>query len=111
MRRRCRARKRATRQIQAVIAAAKKDFVLMAALADEAAKAEKELVDPLLQFRNWGVAVGNNWTSISNNAAFGTDYFTRTAVAKSNILVNAPAETKYLYQDLDASRRRLNGAN
>ncbi len=42
---------------------------------------------------------------------FGTDYFTRTAVAKSNIFVNAPNETKYFYQDLDASGARLNGAN
>ena len=43
--------------------------------------------------------------------AFGTDYFTRTAAAKSNILVNSPNETKYFYQDLDASGARLNGAN
>jgi hypothetical protein len=78
---------------------------------DEATKAEKELVDPLLQFRNWGVQLANNWSSTSNNAAFGTDYFTRTAVAKSNILVNAPNETKYLYQDLDAAGERLNSAN
>ena len=40
-----------------------------------------------------------------NEAAFGTDYFTRTAVAKSNILVNSPNETKYFYQDLDAAAR------
>ena len=46
-----------------------------------------------------------------NEAAFGTDYFTRTAAAKSNILVNAPNETKYYYQDLDAAGARLNGAN
>jgi hypothetical protein len=45
---------------------------------------------------------------IRRRAAFGTDYFTRTAVAKSNILVNAPAETKYFYQDLDAADARLN---
>jgi hypothetical protein len=38
------------------------------------------------------------------------DYFTRTAVANSNIFVNAPNETKY-YQDLDANGSRLNGAN
>jgi len=31
-------------------------------------------------------------------------------VARSNILVNAPGETKYLYQDLDADGNRLNGA-
>ena len=46
-----------------------------------------------------------NWSTISNEAAFGTDYFTRTAVARSNILVNSPNETKYFYQDLDAERR------
>jgi hypothetical protein len=49
-------------------------------------------------------------STISNEAAFGTDYFTRTAVAKSNIFVNAPIETKYFYQDLDASGARLRPA-
>ncbi|HXC55377.1 MAG TPA: DUF1214 domain-containing protein, partial [Rhizomicrobium sp.] len=49
--------------------------------------------------------------TISNEAAFGTDYFTRTAVAKSNILVNAPNETKYFYQDFDGAGARLNGRN
>ncbi|WP_287255856.1 DUF1254 domain-containing protein [Mesorhizobium sp.] len=98
-------------QIRAVITAAQRDAALKAALADEAAQAEKELIDPLLQFRNWGVQLANNWSATSNNAAFGTDYFTRTAIAKSNILVNAPNETKYLYQDLDAAGGRLNGAN
>jgi len=37
--------------------------------------------------------------------------FTRTAVAKFNILVNARNETKYFYQDLDPAGARLNGAN
>jgi hypothetical protein len=32
-------------------------------------------------------------------------------VAKSNIFVNAPNETKYFYQDLDSSGARLNGRN
>jgi Protein of unknown function (DUF1214) len=32
-------------------------------------------------------------------------------VAKSNILVNSPNETKYYYQDLDMAGARLNGAN
>jgi hypothetical protein len=98
-------------QIQAVLAAVQKDPALKAAMIDEATKAENELVTPLLQFRNWGQQLANHWSTTSNNAAFGTDYFTRTAVAKSNILVNAPAETKYLYQDLDATGARLNGAN
>lgn len=33
------------------------------------------------------------------------------AVAKSNIFVNAPNETKYSYQDADEDGTRLNGAN
>jgi hypothetical protein len=78
---------------------------------DEATKTETEMVTPLLQFRNWGLQLPYNWSTTSNNAAFGTDTFTRTAVAKSNILVNAPLETKYFYQDLDASGARLNSAN
>lgn len=98
-------------QILAVLAAAKDDPALKQAMIDEAVKAEEEVVAPLLQFRNWGLPAGNNWTTTSNNAAFGTDYFARTAVARSNILVNAPAETKYFYQDLDVSGQRLNSAN
>ena len=94
-----------------VIAAAQNNPELKNALIDEATKCEEELVDPLLQFRNWGVQLGNGWSSTSNNAAFGTDYFARTAVAKSNILVNAPRETKYIYQDLDSKGERLNGSN
>jgi hypothetical protein len=78
---------------------------------DEARKAEAELVGPLLQFRNWGVQLDGHWSTTSNDAAFGTDYFTRTAVAKSNILVNAANETKYFYQDLDGDGGRLNGPN
>ena len=66
---------------------------------------------PLFQFRNYGQQLPFNWSTISNEAAFGVDYYTRTAVAKSNILVNSPQETKYFYQDLDASGGRLNGAN
>jgi hypothetical protein len=50
------------------------------------------VVAPLLQFRNWGIQLAHHWTTQTNGAAFGTDYFTRTAVAKSNILVNKPIE-------------------
>ncbi|WP_244482213.1 DUF1254 domain-containing protein [Rhizobium sp. Root1204] len=96
-------------QIEAVLAAAQADTSIMTAMVDEAKKAEAELITPLLQFRNWGVQLPHNWSTTDNNAAFGTDYFTRTAVAKSNILVNAPTETKYFYQDLDSDGQRLNG--
>lgn len=98
-------------QIFAVLDAAQKDPALKQAMIDEATKAEENLIGPLLQFRNWGIPLGNHWSAVANGAAFGTDYFARTAVAKSNILVNAPAETKYLYQDLDQSGARLNGGD
>ncbi|MFH6937101.1 DUF1254 domain-containing protein [Flavobacterium sp. FlaQc-30] len=97
-------------QVLAVIEAAKKDPALKKAMIEEAHKADKELVDPLLQFRNWGIPLPGNWTTADNCAAFGTDYFTRTAIAKSNILVNAGKETKYFYQDLDSKGSRLNGS-
>ncbi|WP_236822638.1 DUF1214 domain-containing protein [Andreprevotia sp. IGB-42] len=79
-------------------------------MVDEATKAESELVSPLLQFRNYGLQLPSHWSTVSNGAQFGTDYFTRTAVAKSNIFVNKQNETKYFYQDLDAAGARLNGA-
>jgi hypothetical protein len=97
-------------QVLAVIAAAQKDPELKKAMVDEATKADKDLVEPLLQFRNYGLQLPNHWSTVSNGAAFGTDYFTRTAVGKSNIFVNAQNETKYFYQDLDESGQRLNGA-
>jgi hypothetical protein len=65
----------------------------------------------VFQFHNYGLPLPGNWTTIKNGANFGTDYFTRTAVAKSNILVNKENETKYFYQDLDSNGDRLNGAN
>ena len=40
-----------------------------------------------------------------NSAEFGTDYFTRAAVARSNTFINRPRETRYFYQDLDAPAR------
>ncbi|MDM0047441.1 DUF1254 domain-containing protein [Variovorax sp. J22R115] len=98
-------------QAHALIELARNDAQLKQAVLDEATRAEQEVVTPLLQFRNFGIPLANHWTTVDNSAQFGTDYFTRTAIAKSNILVNAPAETKYVYQDLDASGARLNGHN
>src|SRR5262245_54888554 len=62
----------------------------------------------VFEFHNWGIQLPHNWSTQNNGAAFGTDYFTRTAVGKSNILVNKPNETKYFYQDLDSTGTRLN---
>lgn len=98
-------------QIAGVLVAAATDPALKAALADEAAKTEAEVIAPLLQFRNWGRQLPHSWSTLVNFARFGTDYFSRTAVARSNILTNAARETIYLYQDLDGDGARLNGAN
>jgi len=98
-------------QALAVLAAAKKDPKIKQAMTEGAKEADERLVKPLFQFRNYGQPLPHHWTTISNEARFGTDYFTRTAVAKSNIMVNSPEETKYFYQDLDAAGARLSSAN
>jgi hypothetical protein len=98
-------------QVLAVIAAAKKDPKLKAAMIQAATEADNRLITPLFQFRNFGKQLSYHWSTINNGSAWGTDYFTRTAVAKSNILVNIPEETKYFYQDLDEHGARLSGAN
>ena len=98
-------------QIRALLEAISQDPSLKTILIKTVAEADDELVKPLFQFRNYGQQLPHNWTTISNEAAFGTDYYTRTAAAKSNILVNSPNETKYFYQDLDAGSARLNGAS
>jgi len=97
--------------LRELLAAAQKDPKLKAAMIDEAKRADDELVAPLFEFRNYGLPLAHNWTTVDNGAAFGTDYFTRTAVGKSNILVNKPLETKYFYQDLDETGQRLNGTH
>lgn len=93
----------------ALVAAAQQDPKLKAAIIDEAAKTEMDVIAPLLEFRNFGIPLPHNWTTTKNGAAFGVDYFTRTAVARSNIFVNKPNEATYFYQDLDDSGERLNG--
>lgn len=96
-------------QFRAVLDAVAKDVKLKAAFTTAAVDAEKEIVTPLFQFHNYGLPLSGNWTTQVNGARFGTDYYTRTAVAKSNIFVNLQTETKYFYQDLDAGGERLNG--
>jgi hypothetical protein len=96
-------------QFRAVLEAVKKDAKLKDAFTKAAVDAEKEIVTPLFMFRNFGLPLPGNWTTETNGARFGTDYFTRLAVAKSNIFVNQPTETRYYYQDLDAAGERLNG--
>jgi hypothetical protein len=98
-------------RMHALLEAAKNNPELKKGMIQAATEADIQLIEPLFQFRNYGQQLPHHWSTISNEAAFGTDYFTRTAVAKSNIFVNAPLETKYFYQDLDSSGARLNGTN
>ncbi len=98
-------------QVLAVLDALDRNPSLKAPMIAAAAEVEQQVVRPLFEFRNYGEQRPDHWSTISNESAFGTDYFTRTAVAKSNILVNSPQETKYYYQDLDATGARLNGAH
>jgi hypothetical protein len=98
-------------QLQAVLEAAQRDPALKEAMTQAAVAADKELVQPLFEFRNYGLQLPHHWSTVSNGANFGTDYFTRTAVAKSNIYVNRPEQAQYFYQDLDVKGNRLNGAN
>lgn len=71
--------------------------------------AERDVVAALFEFRNVGVSLPGGWTTVTNGAAFGTDYLTRTAIARSNVFVNRHHETKYYYLDVDATGRRLSG--
>ena len=96
-------------EVRSVLAAAANDEAVAAVLAEVGPAAEAELIAPLFEFRNYGLPLAHFWTTQSNGAEFGTDYYTRTAVARSNIFVNKPVETKYFYQDLDSDGERLNG--
>ncbi|OXA80176.1 Uncharacterized conserved protein [Flavobacterium aquidurense] len=96
-------------QIQSVLAAAQKDPKIKAILKQAAIDADQKLITPLFQFSNVGYPLKDNWTTQGNGAQFGLDYLTRTACAKANIFVNKPNETKYFYQDKDASGQRLHG--
>ncbi|RAO78223.1 DUF1254 domain-containing protein [Dyella jiangningensis] len=98
-------------QFRAVLRAAAKDPAIRDQLKHTAIDAEKNLIGPLFEFRNYGVAIGNGWTTAPNGARFGYDYLTRAAVSKSNMYVNRPEETRYFYLDLDSKGERLNGSH
>ena len=57
-------------QVRALVEAASDDPTLRTAIIDEANSAEAELIEPLLQFRNFGLPLPYNWTTVDNGAAF-----------------------------------------
>jgi len=70
---------------------------------------EHDVVAPLFHFRNVGTALPTGWTTLVNGGEFGTDYLTRTAVAKSNVFVNRRRETTYYFLEVDEHGERLDG--
>jgi hypothetical protein len=98
-------------QMQSVLEAAARDPNIKDVLTHTAIEAEEHLIKPLFEFHNNGRAVGNGWTSPPNGAAWGVDYLSRAATAKSNMYDNAPNTTRYIYTDFDSTGNRLIGAN
>jgi hypothetical protein len=96
--------------IHSVLDAAAKDAKVKKTLTETAIAAEREMIDPFLQWRYNGRPAGNGWNSPINNAEWGTDYVNRTGTAKSNMFDNLPTETKYIYTD-DSQGKQLSGQN
>ncbi|MGF6755999.1 DUF1214 domain-containing protein [Paraburkholderia sp. GAS42] len=98
-------------QARALLHATQRDATLKAAAQDEAVQTETDVIAPAIRFSAYGTKLAGNWTTLENGAAFGTDYYTRMAAAKSNIFVTRANEARYFYLDDDASGVPLNGAN
>jgi len=97
--------------IGSVLQAAADDPAIKKTLTETAIAAEREMIDPFLQWHKNGRPAGNGWNSPVNGAQWGTDYVNRTGTAKSNMYDNLPEETKYIYTDNDRAGRQLNGQN
>ncbi|WP_063036414.1 DUF1214 domain-containing protein [Nocardia grenadensis] len=95
-------------RFRAVLAAAAHDRAIAEVLR-EAAVDTDAVVGELFEFRNIGIPVAAHWTTPHNGAAFGADYLSRTALAKTDIFAGPLNETAYFYQDLDAVGDRLHG--
>jgi hypothetical protein len=96
-------------QMKSILDAAAKNPKVKEILTQTAVDAEEKLIKPLFEFHNNGRPVGNGWTSPSNGAAWGVDYLSRAATARSNMYDNAPSTTRYIYNDFDSDQARLNG--
>jgi hypothetical protein len=98
-------------QMNSVLDAGAHDPKIKEALVKTAVDAETNLIKPLFEFHNNGRPAGNGWSSPSNGAAWGFDYVSRAATARSNMYDNAPSTTRYIYNDFDSTHTRLNGKN
>ncbi len=70
---------------------------------------EKEVIEPMFDFRNVGSFKNGYWTSFDQGSDFGSDFFSRTAAAKSNIFINRKEEAKYFYLEQSSDSRLLDG--
>lgn len=80
-----------------------------AALHDLANKIEQETIQPMFDLSSTGQTLPGHWHSVQNGAAFGDDYWTRTAIAKSNPFVNREREAKYYYLENSNDGHLLQG--
>jgi hypothetical protein len=96
--------------LRSLLQAADRDAGIADVLRAAARDADATLVAELFQFRNIGLPLPGHWSTQRNGARFGTDYLSRTAMAKANIFVNMPEETTYFYRDLDEHGERLGGS-
>ena len=97
--------------LESLLQAAATDPQVAGQLRAAAVDADATLVGELFQFRNIGLPLPGGWSTQRSGARFGTDYLSRTAMAKANIFVNTPEETTYFYQDLDEGGERLHGSH
>ncbi len=97
-------------RVMKLIDESKTNAELRRLLSEVARATERDYVRPLFDFQQNGIEVGNGWRSFENGAAFGSDYITRTAIARSNIFVNRHSEAKYFYLTIGNDGRRLEGS-
>ena len=97
--------------IGSVLDAAAKDPEVMKTLRETAVAADQELVAPMISGVYEGQPAGNGWTSESNNAAFGTDYFHRMGAVKAYPYSNRRNETVYFYTSNDSQSQPLVGTS
>ena len=81
-----------------------------ATLGQLAVRLEQETIEPMFDFSHSGQTLSGQWRSLQNGAAFGDDYWSRTAIAKSNPFVNREHEAKYYYLEHSADGQPLQGA-
>jgi hypothetical protein len=96
--------------LDSLLRAADADARVAQQLRTTAVEADAGLVAELFQFRNIGLPLAGHWSTQRNGARFGTDYLSRTAMAKASIFVNPPEEAAYFYTDLDSRGERLDGS-